>query len=331
MKYCYLNLQPVTVDGYSQAACKALNGGRRKNFPYILSFTRADLMLPANMSKGRYQSISGVQDKVLLDWKDGQLAVVEKGGTFILKPRPSNPYLRFSQDVPANEHLTMQIASQLFGIKVAVNACIRFANGELAYITRRFDRRDELPILQEDLCQLMGRTEEIHGFDYKYDASYEEIVPTVKKICPAYQVELRKMFFQILFNYVFANGDAHLKNFSFYQSASGDYILSPAYDLLNTAIHSPNELGRTALDLFKDDYMTDEYQQLGYYTEPDFIRLGGFYGVGEASVRRMIVQFHRCKAKVEEMIGRSFLSDEAKKLYIEIFHDRLHALRQSRI
>jgi serine/threonine-protein kinase HipA len=44
-------------------------------------------------------------------------------------------------DVPANEHLTMQIAGQLFGIAVPPNACVELSDGEPAYLVKRFDRR----------------------------------------------------------------------------------------------------------------------------------------------------------------------------------------------
>ena len=42
----------------------------------------------------------------------------------------------------ANEHVTMQIASQVFGIETPPNAVVRFTDGELAYIVKRFDRRN---------------------------------------------------------------------------------------------------------------------------------------------------------------------------------------------
>ena len=47
--------------------------------------------------------------------------------------------------VPANEHLTMQIAKQVFKLKVAENALIFFQNGEPAHLTKRFDIIHLLP------------------------------------------------------------------------------------------------------------------------------------------------------------------------------------------
>ena len=51
---------------------------------------------------------------------------------------------------------------------------------------------------------------------------------------------MSRYFMLVVFNYLFANGDAHLKNFSLQQTVGGDYLLVPAYDLLNTSIHAAN-------------------------------------------------------------------------------------------
>ena len=206
----------------------------RGRVPDVLPFTKADLRLPMAIRKGQRNSISGVQAKVLLSIVDGQFQVVASGGDFILKPVPEDSRSRFAADIPANENVTMQIASRLFRIQTAANKCVRFADGELAYLTRRFDRRDGASVRQEDMCQIAGRSEETHGEAYKYDFSYEEMAELIRMACPASGVELPKVFRQILFDYLFANGDAHLKNFSVYESDLGDYVMTPAYDLLNT-------------------------------------------------------------------------------------------------
>lgn len=145
----------------------------------------------------------------------------EKDGEYILKPIPPADIPRFKAEVPANEHLTMRIASQVMGIASAVNACICFADGELAYVTRRFDRRGGAKIGQEDFCQLSNRTEETAGRNYKYDGSYEEVGRILKQYGKACPVEIEKLFARIVFNYVFSNGDAHLKNFRSSRASSG--------------------------------------------------------------------------------------------------------------
>ena len=295
--------------------------------PDVLPFTKADLRLPMAIRKGQRNSISGVQAKVLLSIVDGEFAVVESGGDFILKPVPEDSRSMFAADIPANENVTMQIASKLFRIQTAENKCVRFADGELAYLTRRFDRRDGRSIKQEDLCQIAGRSEETHGEAYKYDFSYEEMAGLIRQACPASRIELPKVFRQILFDYLFANGDAHLKNFSVYESDLGDYVLTPAYDLLNTLLHYPGDLTFMALSLFKDEFMTPEFETLGYYSTADFVALGRFYGLDEKSVHGILGEYRKCAPQVESMVAQSLLSEEAKKEYLRIFADRLAMFR----
>ena len=300
----------------------------RGKVPDVLPFTKADLRLPLAIRKGQRNSISGVQAKVLLSIVDGEFAVVESGGDFILKPIPEDSRSRFASDIPANENVTMQIASALFRIQTAENKCVRFADGELAYLMRRFDRRDGRSIRQEDLCQIAGRSEETHGEAYKYDFSYEEMAELIRQACPASRVELPKVFRQILFDYLFANGDAHLKNFSVYESDLGDYVLTPAYDLLNTLLHYPGDLTFMALSLFKDsEFMTPEFESLGYYSTTDFVALGRFYGLDEKSVHGILDEYRKCAPQVEMMVARSLLSEEAKREYLRIFADRLAMFR----
>ena len=300
----------------------------RAKVPDTLPFTKADLRLPVIARKGRRNSISGVQPKVLLSIVKGELTVMETGGDFILKPAPEDSRARFLSDIPANEHVTMTIASRLFRIPTAENKCVRFADGELAYLTRRFDRRGGESLRQEDLCQIGGRSEETHGESYKYDFSYEEMADIIRKACPACRVELPKVFRQILFDYIFANGDAHLKNFSVYESNLGDYVMTPAYDLLNTFLHYPGDQTFMALSLFHNpDFMTPEFEHLGYYSTPDFVALGRAYGLDDRSVFKIVTEYKLKAQQVEAMVKDSLLSEDAKKEYLRIFNERLAMFR----
>ena len=279
-----------------------------------LDFSVSDLNLPATRDKTRRASISGVQDKVQLKRVRGRYVVVESGGDYILKPVPRNTFAELATDIPANEAVTMEL--------------VEMKDGEKAYLTRRFDRRNGEPIQQEDFCQLAGRSPETHGENYKYDASYEELAELMRRFCPAAAVENPKVFFIILFNYVFANGDAHLKNFSLYRSEQGDYVLTPAYDLLNTSVHFPGEPTATGLDFFADGHFTSAYETLGFYSSADFLELGRAFGVAEDEVREQIALFAERRAAVERMLAESALSDEARARYLFRFHDRLKAIAQ---
>ncbi len=323
MHHCMSTLAEIPHEGYSRVAERLLAGGNRR-FPFRLGFNRTDVV-EFRMNSAEHMSISGIQDKISLKLIRGKLTPTEKDGEYILKPVPSADIPQFKSDVPANEHLTMQIASQIFAINTAINGCITFADGELAYITRRFDRLDGNRIGQEDFCQLSNRTEETRGRNYKYDGSYEEAGRILKHYCSAYPIEIEKLFARIVFNYVFSNGDAHLKNFSLFKSEFSDYILTPAYDLISTSLHFPNE-ARTALDLF-DSFESDHFRENAFYGRPDFLKLAEIYGLNGERAARFLNQFSTTRDRVLDLIGRSFLSDRAKADFRARFTDRLRSIK----
>jgi serine/threonine-protein kinase HipA len=319
---CHCTLEDIPEEGFSPKGLVQLTGAVRK-FPHRLPLSGDDI--PAvQIGSAPRMSISGVQDKISLTLKRGRLIHAEENGAYILKPVPATPGLNLREDVPANEHLTMQIASQIFGIAIAGNACVYLSDDSMSYITRRFDYRDGQKIAQEDFCQLSRRSPESHGHNYKYDGTYEELGRLLQTYCRAYRIEVEKLFMLIVFNYAMSNGDAHLKNFSLYQTPYGDYILTPAYDLLCTSLHMPDE-SRTALDLF-DDYETPFFKSNGYYGREDFMELSQRFGILGKRAETIINRFHEKKAAVEDMIKCSFLSQPARVDYRARFHDRLNAL-----
>src|SRR5690606_23048731 len=133
----------------------------------------------------------------------------------------------------------------------AANCLLTFKDGEVAYLTRRFDvKPDGSKYLQEDFAQLLNKTSETHGTAFKYDGTYEEIGTLIKKYVAAAPPALEHFFKLVTFNYVISDGDAHLKNYSLMRTDSREYRLTPAYDLLSTVIHTPQE-SDTALALYE--------------------------------------------------------------------------------
>lgn len=160
-------------------------------------------------------SLSGAQVKysAVIDNGVFRLTEPDERGTYILKPILSDWDNReFS---PANENLTMQIASQAYGIQTAENAVCFTQNGEQVYVTKRYDvKSDGTKIQQEDFASLAGITREKYGDDYKYNAlDYSDLADIIKKFLPAWRIELIKYFDLILFNFVFATGMRTSKTF----------------------------------------------------------------------------------------------------------------------
>ena len=354
---CRSTLAPIDADGFTPSARTRLLGSR-KRLAHRLSFTRAEV-IRYRAEVADWMSISGVQDKVSLRYEKGELVPTDQNGEFILKPIPGTPLPQHTDQVPANEHLTMQIATQVFGIDTAANALVTLADGEPAYLTRRFDRRDGVKVDMEDFCALAEQSPETHGRNYKYDGSYERIGQLARRFCPAYRVESEKLFQRVLFCYAYGNGDAHLKNFSLFTSADGDPVFTPAYDLINTTLHLPTPGGQggrrsegrdngavrhrpedpkpplkakaqLALDLFVDDHETPAFQALGFHCGSDFLLLAERLGVVASRAERLLARHLDREAQrlVDELIGRSFLSPEAQDRYRAVINDRRLALSQ---
>lgn len=325
MPRCLSTLKDLPEEGYSSGALRRLADGRQLS-PW-LGITRADIPRIRAETAAR-MSISGVQDKLSLRLVRGRLEVTAKGGEYILKPVPEARLPELHDDLPANEHLTMQLAEQVFGIRTAANGLVRLADGELAYLTRRFDRVRGTLVPQEDFCQLMSRSPDTHGRNYKYDSSYEELGYTLKRFCAAYPVEVEELMRRLLFCYVIGNGDAHLKNFSVQRQQEGDYRLSPAYDLLASSLHLPNE-SRLALDLFSGDKIPTGVESHESQTGGDFLELAGRLGMLPKRAATMLGKVRSTRRAVLDLVDRSFLSDTARDRYKALFLDRLSALAQT--
>jgi hypothetical protein len=109
-----------------------------------------------------------------------------------------------------------------------------------------------------------------NGLDSHVPIDSLEIGDLIRRHVAAYPVDLERYFKLVVFNYLVNNGDAHTKNFSLIRNEqTGEYNLSPAYDLLNTRLHLPTET-HTALDLFKDDFATESYKANAFYAYDDF-------------------------------------------------------------
>jgi serine/threonine-protein kinase HipA len=273
-------------------------------------------------------SISGVQEKLSLMLEKNKLRLTKEGeqGTYLLKPIPRD--VKNVSQVPAGEHLTMQIARQVYGLQTAENALIFFSNGEPAYITKRFDvKEDGSKWGKEDFASLAGKTEENTGQNFKYDSSYEEMGELLKKFVPAWRVEIEKLYSLIVFNFLFSNGDAHLKNYALLETPGGDYVLSPAYDLLNTKIHVDDT--DFALDggLFSDGYQSDAMKKSNHPGLHDFYELARRFEMNEKRRDKILSPYLQVQPMVEELTRRSFLNEKTKRAFLLYYQTKRNQLK----
>jgi serine/threonine-protein kinase HipA len=306
---------------YSRTCLKRVFNGKRVG--HILSYgspaTNQDTDELFEENRNR-MSISGVQEKFSVILDKNKLRLVREGeqGNYILKPIPTAG--RRPDQMPANEHLTMQIARQVYGIETAENALIFFSDGAQAYITKRFDRQaDGRKLAQDDFASLAGRTPQTHGEHYKYLGNYLDTFELMRKYVPAYTVESPKLLRILMFNYLFSNGDAHFKNFSLLETDQGDYRLSPAYDLLNSQIHIRDK------DFALDEGLLPKKLAEGKVMQ-QFTLLAEITGINSKVFERIVSQILSGSKKVELLIASSFLDQATKRNYLQAYQSRLRQL-----
>ncbi len=309
------------IDGFC-SACETKLFDRSK-VPNQLEFNWHDIQ-DRIMGQPAGFSISGVQPKGFIGRDKNNLLAPNRNieSMYILKPfLDSRRTLHL--DSPANEHLTMTMANQLFNILTAKCGFVKFKNGEPAYITKRFDRDKNGNVLrQEDFVSVLKATPNASGqVFYKYNSfTYEDVGNLLN---PTDQINFIRI---LVFNFLTGNGDVHLKNLSLLESADGDMLLSPSYDLMNTKLHINDP--QIAMNLFKEmertkqNLLTTTYD----YKIGDFIELGKRIGVRDRILLTIEDEFRVVKAAMLLFINKSFLSDAGKLKYkevVKLHHDQL--------
>ncbi|MEX0980956.1 MAG: HipA domain-containing protein [Bacteroidales bacterium] len=327
LKYCP-GLLSEGFSQYSPLFLRRMFGGKRVSHILFYNSPSVDEEDQQKFMENQKRiSISGVQEKysVLLEKNILRLTEEQEQGTYILKPKPHG--LKKAGMVPANEHLTMQIAAQVYKIQTAENGIVFFRNDEPAYLTKRFDiGADGQKLGKEDFASLADKSEENAGNNFKYNYSYEGIAELIRRYVGAWKIEMEKYFKLVIFNFIFSNGDAHLKNFSLVETINGDYVLSPAYDLLDTRIHvsedSPFALND---DLFKEwNWSNCRINNSDHHPcKEDFIEFGKAIKIEERRVQKILGPFLEEQPEVMSLIDRSFLDRETKTLYRHHYQERL--------
>ena len=308
-------------DTYSRTCLKRMFDNRKVHhiLPYF-SPVMQDESYNIYLENIKRISISGVQEKfsIILDKNKLRLTDENERGTYILKPVPKIG--KNLNQMPANEHLTMQIARQVYGIETAENSLIFFQDGEIAYLTKRFDvKADKSKWAVEDFASLGQRLPQTHGSNYKYSGNYAELFTIMKKYLPAYRIESQKLYQLLMFNYLFSNGDAHYKNFSVIETPGGDFRLSPAYDLLNTRIHIDDS------DFALEDGLLPKDLKKGNIKQ-QFLLLADFAGLTDSQIQQVHNKMLSNTDKVIKLIETSFLKDSLKRNYTQAYQTRLKKL-----
>ncbi len=299
--HCYKPLSDGEVDYHKGCARRIFESA----IVPVLPYTRANIKELAREIVAASTTVTGVQAKLSLDVSRGKagdaqrFTIVGLWGKYILKPQTD----RFA-NLPENEDLTMHMA-EAAGIKTVPHSLIRFADGELCYITRRIDRtRQGGKIAMEDMCQLSERLTED-----KYKGSYERIAKLIRQHSAAPLLDVVNFWEVVVFSWLTGNADMHLKNFSLYRPAD-NYILTPAYDLLSTVLAMPEDDEELALTL------NGKKKRI---RRNDFEKAMLENGMKDNAIAKLFDRFSKSVPKWHGLINESFLPKALQKAY----HDKI--------
>jgi serine/threonine-protein kinase HipA len=305
--YCYQALDEPTTGAFHEACSMKFFGTKT---PPTLDYSLDQMKDLARDVIERSVTVPGVQPKlsltivseVLATGREKRLTVVGAlGGNFILKP-PSQNY----PEMPQNEHATMRIAEEAFGIRTVPSSLIRLQSGELAYITKRIDRTNE-----GEKIHMLDMFQILEAFD-KYKSSMERVGKAINAYSSNPLLDQTFYFELSVFSYLTGNNDMHLKNFSMINKKN-DWVLAPAYDLLNVNIANPDDDEELALTLAgKKKKIKPEH----------FIHFGLGLGLNEKQIRNIYKRFLNKKDVAFAWLDNSFLSAEYKTAYKAVMERR---------
>ena len=305
--YCYEELAENQVD-YHKKCSKKIFG--TETAPELdLSLTEIENYAVDELK--RSISVTGVQPKLSIDLVrekkgPGRLTIVGLWGKYILKP----PFTTYPE-MPEIEALTMKIAQES-GIKVAEHSLIKMKSGELAYISKRFDRTADDKLHMEDFAQILGVLTE-----RKYSGSVEQVGKHILKYSSFPGNDLIRLFDLALFCFLTGNSDMHLKNFSLLRDEYDDIQLSPAYDLLSTKLLLPED---------KEEFAITINGRKANLRKGDFNKLAKYLKLNNKILESIYSKYASILTIGEPLITKSFLSQGMKKKYVTLIKNRLNQI-----
>ncbi len=306
---CYL---PIESGIYHASCSKRLFGIAE---PPDVDFGISELEEMAKKSLSQHLGITGVQPKISVNLKrqgedpKHRLMLVDLWGNFILKP-PTKQFPDMSVVEDATMHMAMVV-----GITTAKHGLIQLKSGELAYVTKRFDREKKgQKIAVEDFCQLSELLTES-----KYNTSTEKAGKIILKYSSNPGLDAVTFFDLNLFSFLTGNADMHLKNFSLMSNETGETVMSPAYDLLSTKLMPIDDKEEMALTV---------NGKKAKLKKEDFMVLGDNLNIPGKAIENSFARIAEHIPEMKVIIKNSFLSSELKKRYADLLDIRAKILAQ---
>ncbi len=283
------------------------------NLPEIKIDNRLMNFLTATKNIGDSNALD-IQNKVSLqlvnDKNNSILSCVDYPSEYILKPRLSE-----DDTLPELEHLVMLMAD-IAGISTVPHALIK-VNDRLAYIAKRYDRRNKARILgMEDFSKYGVRLAE--GI---YRDLYRHYTKFIEQHSSQVSTDMDEFFIRLVFGFIFGNSDMYLKNFSLIETRYGsdEYVLSPAYDLLPAKYDLPDDNEPSSI------FVNGRKLNI---RKGDFIKLAEVCGIPQLTAERRISNLVALTPIWIDMCQQSMLPDDLKERLSRLITKRGNVIKR---
>ncbi len=306
-------LEDTNRAGWHQSCIKRFFG--TKELPQ-LDLSEQALEELANESTRKGHTVPGAQKKLSLHLMPQglpRLTLVDTPAGYILKPQAK----KFAA-LPEAEYLVMCMADAC-GLATVPHALVQ-AGVELAYITKRVDRiifpgKPVRMLAMEDFCQLDYRLTAD-----KYRGSYERCAKIVQRYSVRPGLDLSELYLLLVFSFLTGNSDMHLKNFSLIETdeGSGQYVLSPAYDLLPVNVIMPEDTEEFALSM--NGKKTNIRRK-------DFLAFASACGIDRKPAEKMLDRMVSMQPRFADMIRESILPENLKTAFAALLAARAGSIQ----
>jgi serine/threonine-protein kinase HipA len=220
-------IEKVDVHELAQVAQEIMNQHNNSKVE-VEDVRRFDRLIHIGTSAG------GAKAKAIIAWNESTNEIMSGQGA--CRPGFEHWLLKFSE-VENAEHFADKDVGRLeyAYYRMAVEAGISMMesrlipDGERAhFMTRRFDREDSKKRHVHSFCGMAHEDRNPVG-----NAHYETLFATARKI-GLKQTALDELFRRMVFNILARNQDDHSKNHAFMMDGSGQWHLTPAYDIVFT-------------------------------------------------------------------------------------------------
>ncbi len=219
----------IDIGEIYEIAKSVLENKKETSFPQLNKKSLTDILrIGSSVGGARAKALLAIkrdENQKVVEIRPGDIMQPEGYSYWLLKIDGVNEHTLGESDGMGKIEFAYYKMARAAGVEMSESA-LHEENGRFHFLTKRFDRTDEGFKIHMQTLGAMA------GIDYKMPkaSSYETLFRVMKRLELPYN-QLEQQYRRMLFNVMSRNHDDHVKNFAFLMNPTGEWSISPAYDL----------------------------------------------------------------------------------------------------